>query len=169
MVLAQSGVDPATATTLLPARDDVARLGLLLSGSAEAAVISSSLAPARLARAGMTRLCGIGDSVRIPTTGFAVHEAFQARESALVEATVHILRRALTLIHRDPGLVASVLGKYFGVEERDRPETAALLAPYYTEDGRTSETIAQGAIDAMCRSLSISAPPRWQTIYRFQA
>jgi hypothetical protein len=151
--------------TLLPARDDLARLGLLRSGSADAAVISSAIAPARMAGLGFHPLCFIGDELRLPTTGLAVDQAHVQRAPDQVHALVGIHRESLRLVHADRELTAAVLRDWFDIAPAIAAETAQCYATAFTTDGRTSPAIAQGAIDALCAALGIAARPAWDRIY----
>jgi hypothetical protein len=94
IVLRKAGLEVALDgrqdVTLLPARDDVARLGLLRSGSVDAAVISSAIAPARMAGLGFHSLCFIGDELRLPTTGLEIHQAhLGARRTRCARVDIH--------------------------------------------------------------------------------
>ncbi|RPH96136.1 MAG: hypothetical protein EHM68_11680 [Lysobacterales bacterium] len=165
IVLRKAGLDAERELTLLPARDDLARLGLLRSGSADAAVISSAIAPARLAGLGFHPLCCIGDELRWPTTGLAVNQALLQRAPEQVRALVGIHRESLRMVHADIELTAAVLRDWFDVAPAIAAETAQSYATAFTADGRTSPAIAQGAIDALCAALGIAAPPAWQGFY----
>jgi ABC-type nitrate/sulfonate/bicarbonate transport system substrate-binding protein len=165
IVLRMAGLDAGRDVTLLPARDDVARLGLLRSGSVDAAVISSAIAPARMAGCGFHPLCFIGDELRLPTTGLAVHQAQLQRAPEQVRALVEIHRESLRLIHADRDLTAAVLRDWFDVSPDIAAETAQRYATSFTADGRTSQAIAQGAIDALCTAMDIAAHPAWDQVY----
>jgi len=169
MVLARHGIDAGSDMTLRPARDDTARLGLLLSGSVDAAVISSIVAPAKLEQAGMRRLCLVGDEIRLPTTGLAVHAAYLEREAERVQQVVSILAGGLALVHGDETVTGAVLQKYFAVEKQLAGATAQYFRGCFTRDGRTSETIAANAIGAMGRSLGVAPLPAWDEVYSFPA
>lgn len=167
IILSKSGINVEQDVVLLPARDDVARLGLLASGNVDAAVISSAIAPAKIEQTGKNKLCFFGDEIRIPTTGLAVDQAYLDKEPELIQSLVNILKQSLSIIHEDPDAVASVLTEYFDVAEKYKMETAEVLENYYTKDGKTTQEIAQNAIKALCKSLSISTVPDWQQIYAF--
>lgn len=167
IVLRKAGIDPANEVRLLQARDDVARLGLVRSGSADAAVLSSAIAPARLTALGFESLCWIGDELRLPTTGLAVDAAHIARAPAEVRALVGIHREALRRVHADPDLAATVLREDFDVSAEHAAGTAQLYRTAFTADGRTSPEIAQRAIDALCAALAIAQRPAWDQVYVF--
>ena len=165
IILRKSGINVEQDVVLLPARDDVARFGLLASGHVDAAVISSAIAPAKIVQSGKNMLCFFGDEIRIPTTGLAVDQSYLEKETELIRTLVNILKQSLSIIHADPDAVARVLKEYFDVDDRIKMETAELLQNYYTHDGRTTPEIAQNAINTLCKSLSISTVPDWQQIY----
>jgi ABC-type nitrate/sulfonate/bicarbonate transport system substrate-binding protein len=167
IILQKAGLNVKQDLTLLPARDDLARLGLLKSGSVDAAVISSAVAPARMAQYGFNRLCCFGDEIRIPTTGLAVDQAYVEQQPELVQTLVTIHKQSLRLIHADPHLTGAVLRDYFEVEASLCEETARLYAAAYTLDGLTSQSIAQGAIASLCDSLGLSNRPAWNQVYVF--
>jgi ABC-type nitrate/sulfonate/bicarbonate transport system substrate-binding protein len=167
IVLRQAGLDVERDLTLLPARDDVARLGLLRSGSVDAAVISSAIAPARMAALGFYPLCFIGDELRLPTTGLAVHQTQLQRAPERVRALVDIHRESLFLVHANHDLTAAVLRDWFDINPVIADETAQRYALAFTADGRTSQATAQGAIDALCAAMGIAARPAWDQVYAF--
>jgi len=167
IVLMKSGLNVDQDISLLPARDDTARFGLLKSGDVDAAMISSAIAPAKLEKCDFKRLCCLGDELRVPTTGLAIDQTYLDKETRLIQTLVNILKQSLAIIHEDPDTVASVLHKYFDVDDDIKKETAKLLGQYYTKDGRTTDEIAQNAIGALSKSLSIDTVPEWQQIYKF--
>ncbi len=167
IVLSRAGLVDSAAMTLHPARDDVARLGLLKNGYVDAAVISSSIAPAKVCGFGMNELCLIGDEIRLPTTGLAIDQAFLDREPDLTRTLVDIHRRALALIHGDPSLVGRVLEDIFDVAKEHSVATARLYQGCFTQNGSTSAEIAQSAVDALSKSLSVETPLSWEKVYRF--
>jgi len=167
--LKRMGINVDQQVTLLPARDDVARFGLLASNHVDAAVISSSIAPEKIHQAGMRKLCFLGDEIRIPTSGLAVHPAYFEKEEKLVWTLVRILRQSLSIIHHDVAVTGEVLHKYFAVDDQFKEKTAKLFQGCFTRDGCTTPTIAQNAIDAMCRSLGTATNPAWDEIYTVQS
>ena len=167
IILQRAGINPQEDVALAPARDDVARFGLLKTGDADAAVISSAVSPVVVKKAGFHELCFFGDTIRMPTTGLAVHATQLKQQAGLVETLVAILKEGLSLLHNDPVLVAAVLQEYFDVPADIAGETAAMYEKYFTHDGQTTAEIAQLAVDALRKSLQISTPISWQEIYDF--
>ncbi len=167
IILQRAGIDPTQDVALSPARDDVARFGLLKTGDADAAVISSAISPATVEKAGFTELCFFGDAIRMPTTGLAVHATQLKQQAGLVETIVAILKEGLSLLHSDPVLVADVLQQYFDVPADITDKTAAAYEKLFTHDGQTTPEIAQLAVDSLCKSLQINTPISWQEIYDF--
>ena len=167
IILQTAGVDPKTDIALSPCRDDVARFGLLKTGGADAAVISSAIPPMTVEKAGFRELCFCGDVLRIPTTGLAAHETQLQQNAGLVETLVAILRESLALLHSDPVLVAHVLQYYFDLPADISDKTATTYERLFTHDGKTTPAIAQQAVDSLCRSLRINTPVSWKEIYSF--
>jgi ABC-type nitrate/sulfonate/bicarbonate transport system substrate-binding protein len=167
IILRRASVDPAEDIVALAVRDDVARFGLLKTGNADAAVISSAISPMTVAQAGFHELCFFGDAIRLPSTGLAVDATQLQQNAGLVETLVTILKESLELLHGDPGLVALVLQQYFDVAGDLADKTAAMYEKYFTHNGRTSPEIAQLAVDSLRRSLQIDTPIRWQEFYDF--
>lgn len=165
--LRQAGVDPARDVTLMSARDDVARLGLLRSCSVDAAVMSSAVPPARMAALGFHRVGFLGDELRIPTTGLATDASRLQQEPELVRTLIGLHRQALRLILEDAPFTSSVLTDWFDVDTDIARRTAEDYAASFTRDGRTSEDIAHGAVEALARSMGVAEPPDWEEIYRF--
>ena len=165
IILKDAGLNIEKDLTLLTARDDIARFGLLKSGNVKAAVISSAIAPPKIEHMGFNKLCFFGDEIRIPTTGLGVDQCFLEKEPDLANAFVNVLRESLTLIHQDPDLVSKVLQYYFDVDTEISNETAGLYKQYYTQQGQTTKEIAQGAINSLCNSMNISKQISWDQIY----
>lgn len=163
-ILQKAGVD-VSQLNLMPARDDVARLGLLRSGSADAAVISSSISPVRIEQYGFKTLGFFGDMMRLPSTGLAIDEAFIRAEPELTATLAGIWRAGLNHIHSDAELVAGVLEETFDVSPKISQATADLYRNNYTTNGQTTPEIAKAAIASMTKALNIAAPPNWESIY----
>lgn len=169
IIFKDAGLNIEKNLTLLTARDDIARFGLLKSGHVNAAVISSAIAPPKIEHMGYNKLCFFGDEIRIPTTGLGVDRFFLEKEPGLANAFVAVLRESLTLIHQDPNLVGKVLQYYFDVDTESRNQTAELYKQYYTQQGQTTKEIAQSAINSLCSSMNISEQISWDQIYDFSS
>ncbi|MEJ8568049.1 ABC transporter substrate-binding protein [Elongatibacter sediminis] len=167
VILGQAGVNADSDVQLLPARDDVARIGLLRSGSADGAVLSSAVPPARLTALGLHQTCFFGDHLRLPTTGLGVDRSMLERDPGLVSALTNVHRESLHLIHAEPDRTAAILSGWFGVETEHASITAELYASAFTRDGRTTAEIAEQAIAAIGGALNVTAPPDWRTVYPF--
>ena len=102
------------AATALPCRDDAARLGLLVAGEVDAAVLSSATPGPRAQAAGAVELVAFAEELSAPTTGLAVSEEFLERQPGSVAAVVTVLRRALAVIHDDAVLAEDVVAASFG-------------------------------------------------------
>ena len=167
IILARAGLSVSDEVSLHSARDDTARLGLLKGGYVDAAVISSAIAPAKVAALGVNRLCFFGDEIRIPTTGLGIDQNYLDKEFELTRLLVDTHKEALLLIHKDPVLVGRILQEYFDVAHEHADATAKLYQSCYTKDGKTTADIAQAAIDGLEKSLNVSSHIPWQQIYQF--
>lgn len=144
---------------VLPARDDVARLGLLQGGDVDAAIISTAVPRSRLVRRGIEILRFFGDTLRVPTTGLAVHRNLQMREPELVRTMCACYRESLQLLHADERLAVAALTAALDLTQDDAHEVVATLRHCCTRDGRTTTAIESGAIDGMSRLLGVKPPP----------
>ncbi len=167
IILARAGLAVAEDVNLHCARDDIARLGLLKSGHVDAAVISSAMAPAKLAALGFNTLCFFGDEIRMPTTGLAIDQSYLDQEFDLVRLMVDVHKESLQLMQQDINLLGQVLEQYFDVAPEHTNATARLYRSCYTQDGRTTADIAQAAINSLAKSLNIAVAMPWQEIYQF--
>jgi uncharacterized protein YjhX (UPF0386 family) len=156
------------APVLLPARDDSARLGLLLSGDVDAAVLSSAVSPERIARRGLPTLRFFGDVLRLPTTGLAVPADLLAREPGLVRAMCACYREGLRLLREDAGMTADAFAAVLELSSAEAASAVALVRDCYTRDGRGDSDLQAGAIEAVRRALGGRAPPT-AGLYDFSA
>ena len=167
ILLRQAGLNGDTDVELAPARDDTARLGLLRSGSVAAALLSSAVPQPRVEELGFRTLAFVGDSIRVPTTGLAVHETMLNRDPELVGTVARVLNHGLDILNNDSELVGTELYEYFDVPADLVEPTTRLLVDKFTANGRTEPAIAQGAIDRMREALGITQPRAWTDVYDF--
>jgi hypothetical protein len=129
---------------LLPARDDAARIALVLTGDADGAVLSSAEPESRLAAHGLVRLRAFADEVPVPTTGLAVPQSLAADEG--VAAAARAQRRALAALHERAHDVEEALIETFRYD-RDSARTATReLVMWFTAGGRIDRGTAERAI-----------------------
>lgn len=150
------------------ARDDVARLGLLLAGDVEAAVISSALLPGRLRPRGLLPLGFFGDALRLPSTGLAVSSEIRQREPALVRAMCACYRESLELLRSDERLAGEALGAFVDVAGEGAGEALDIIRRCYTRDGRCAAEVLDAAVEAM-RPLVGAGPCAAAELYDFTA
>jgi ABC-type nitrate/sulfonate/bicarbonate transport system substrate-binding protein len=167
LILRRRGLDPSRDLQLEVARDDAARLGLLKSGDVQAAVLSSTIAPPKVQRAGFSSLLFFGDELRVPTTGLAATDELIKTQPDLVRRAAGVLRRSLDAIHGSPTEVVPVIADLLGDSTARAEETYELLHPYFTQDGRTASEMAQGTIDSLREELGLDAPLRASDFYDF--
>lgn len=167
IILKNTGLEPGKDLTCIPARDDIARLGLLRSGAVSAAVISSSIPPEKIKQLGFNLLCFFGDKIKIPTTGLAVNPSQLEQQPELVSTLANVLKQAIALAHEDPVIVATVLQEVFDVSADFLDATVELMQHCLTEKGQTTAQVAQEAIDLMGETLGLSPGLGWDQVYDF--
>lgn len=167
IILQRAGLDPDVDVRLTPARDDVARAGLLRSGNVAGAVLGSGMPPPVAERLGFRTLNFFGDTIRMPTTGLAVPAQMLAEHRDLVAALVRVLKGGLDRLHGEPDRTARVLHEIFNIDAMLAPATAALLARHFTRNGRTDPAIARLAIETMRSALGSERSLEWDQFYDF--
>jgi hypothetical protein len=141
---------------LLPCRDDAARLGLLRSGSVEAALISSAYLPHQLEAENLRPLVFIGDTLRLPSTGLAVADELIVNAPELIAAMVGVYRQASERVFRDDRLLKTVLEKTFSMTAVNSGEAVRTVRSCYERSGRCDATTLQKAVDDMARMLGVA-------------
>ena len=162
IVFRQAGVDPAEDLTLLPIRDDAARIGLLASGDAEAALVSS--ATPYSVSGGYHEVANLAEHLSIPTSGLAVHEDLLNAQPVLVAALVEIHRKALEVIGGDAGTVGAVLADRFHIPAGEVATTTSMLQAVFRRDGRITRAEAEEAIRLTSSELGVE-PVAWDDFY----
>ena len=166
-ILAQQGLDLRAEVENIPARDDIARIGLLKSGNVDAAVVSSAVPPAVMMKYDFKQLLFFGEHVRIPTTGLAIQPALKDRHPEVVAAMVDIFTRSLQLIKGRDVVVQKVLARDFDIPLPAVSPTVDLLAECFCHHGQSSTKIVEGAIKLMKMELQCSEPPIDNALYDF--
>jgi hypothetical protein len=141
---------------LLPARDDAARIGLVLSGDADGAVVSSAEPPARLAEHGLARLLAFADELAVPTTGLAVPTALADDDA--VRAAARAQRRALAALHSQPNHVEATLVDVFRYDRRSAQIAARELTSWFTAGGRVDRRTATRAVQLAASAAGVPSP-----------
>lgn len=139
------------------ARDDAARLGLLLSGDVGAAVMSSAISQAFMIKRGFRQLRYFGDHLRLPTTGLAVPKTLMQTAPDLVAMMVRILQRSLQLIQADRALVCRVLTKYFSVPEGFVDADCKFYQKNFSVSGASAGETIEKAVSIMSQQLCIDS------------
>ncbi|MDT8320506.1 MAG: hypothetical protein RQ826_08250 [Xanthomonadales bacterium] len=158
--------DESVAPDLLPARDDVARLGLLRSGSVEAALFSAQYLPHQLEAIGLQELLFIGDRLRLPSTGLAVSGELFEREPERVAAMVAIFRQAMQLIFADDQLLARVLTESFAMPAQSLQQALTTVRNCLNRSGFSDAALLQAALDRAARGMGLKSRPAGE-LYRF--
>jgi ABC-type nitrate/sulfonate/bicarbonate transport system substrate-binding protein len=157
LLLADAGLDPTRDVTLEPARDDTARLGLLVGGDVDAAVLSSAVPPAAVAAAGFREIAFFGDALRVPSTGLAV-SGREADAPGWLPDLVQAFAESITAVHGDDDLLHQALRELLRVPAPNVDAVAALVRRCCTTDGRSPPGLTTAAVARMACALGVAAP-----------
>lgn len=135
VVLDEAGLGSAGAVTVLPAGDDTARLDMLQSGEAVAALSSSATSARAVEQAGLRRLFCLGDRIQVPTTGLAVHPRLLANDPEAVERMREAFRAALRVIHSDAAVLRESLREAAIVDDGVLDDACLLVRQFYSDSG----------------------------------
>ncbi|MES9818094.1 MAG: hypothetical protein ABW155_15720 [Candidatus Thiodiazotropha sp.] len=151
-----------------PVRDDLTRLGLLLSGEVDAGLFSSAVSPAYLQELGLNNLISPVDLPEFSTTGLTTERWVIERFPELVDDMVAAHAEAIVLLQDDEFLTSvlqqlNILGGSAGLTSN--------LRRALTDDGRIAETFDQSPLlrhlaRDMCRE---TMKPDFSTIFDFTA
>ncbi|MCT9110113.1 ABC transporter substrate-binding protein [Streptomyces mirabilis] len=174
IVLRRAGLDPDRdiRTVVRPPGDYGMDLRRLHDGSIDAALVGSTMAPEAIAAEyGWQVLAWVGDHFQIPTVGVAVDPSYTDPDDPAVQAVVRAHRRALRVIHDEPGTTVrhmqTFLGRHTADEVRAHYET--FIAPYFTTGGQADPAVGAGAITAVAAELGVPATVTAAEFYRTAA
>ena len=159
--------DEGASCGLLPSRDDVARLGLLASGSVEAAMLSSLYLPHDVESRGLTTLAFIGEDLRLPSSGLAVPNELYERAPQLVATMVEIFQAAMKTIFDDDELLGRVLQKVFSIPAQGLEQALKTVRDCYNPLGFSDETLLQDAVDIIADGMGLNSRPATE-LYEFK-
>ncbi|MFC4534965.1 ABC transporter substrate-binding protein [Sphaerisporangium dianthi] len=171
IVLRRSGLDPDrdVHTVVRPPGDYGMDLRWLRDGGIDAALVGSTMAPeAMAAEHGLRVLAWVGDHFQVPTVGVAVDPGFIDPDDPAVQAVVRAHRRALRVIHEDPGTTVRHMRTFLGRHTADevRAHYEAFIAPYFTTDGQADLAVGAAAITAVAAELGVPATFTAAEFYR---
>lgn len=141
---------------LVPARDSDTRLGLLLTGQVDAAVVSTAVPPDSLDRRGLHRLVALPEHLTVPTTGLAA--PVPLLDTPPLTAATTALQTALRVMHDDPDTVARTLVDVFRYDRTSAERAAAEYAGWYSPDGTVSTAEAAAALGTLADTTGTDAP-----------
>jgi ABC-type nitrate/sulfonate/bicarbonate transport system substrate-binding protein len=141
------------AITVLPARDDAARIGLLSDGAVAAAVVSSAVAPRLLQRRGFRELAWFGDDLRVPTTGLSIPGGARESHGDVIAAMCACYREALALLHDDIGVLEAAIAGIVTTNAADQAAIANRVRRAYTRDGRCSRVTLEAGVELLATAL----------------
>ena len=152
---------------LLPCRDDVARLGLLTSGSAKAALLSSLYMPHEMESRGLNTLAFIGENLRLPSTGLAVSNVMYEREPQLIATMIETFQLAMKAVFDDDELLGHVLQDTFSMKPEHMDRAIETIRLCYNPFGFSYENLLQDAVDSMAGCLGLNSRPASE-LYEFK-
>ncbi|MBV2155111.1 ABC transporter substrate-binding protein [Kitasatospora sp. SUK 42] len=171
IVLRRAGLDPDrdVHTVVRNPGDYGMDLRHLRDGSIDAAYVGSTMAPeAVAAEHGWQVPAWVGDHFRIPTVGVAVDPTRIRPDDPAVQAVVRAHRRALHVIHRDPGTTVRHMRTFLGgqTEAEVRAHYERFIAPHFTTDGQADLAVGDSAITAVAAELGVPATVTAAEFYR---
>jgi NitT/TauT family transport system substrate-binding protein len=171
IVMRQAGLDPdrdVRCVVRVPG-DYGMDLRQLHDGAIDAAYVGSTMAPEAIAAEfGWRVLAWVGDHFQIPTVGVAVDPTYIQPDDPAVQAVVRAHRRALRVIHDDPGTTVRYLRTFLGRHTPDeiRAHYQTFIAPYFTTDGQADLATGTTAIAAVATELGVPATVTAAEFYR---
>lgn len=164
-VLRQANIDPDNDLMIEPARDDIARLGLLRAGDVDAALISSAILPVQVKRMGFHSLLFVGDSLRIPSTGLAFEETLLKEDPDVVETMLTCYREALRLIHDGNGTIGDAISRFLPLQDDDLESACGLLRACYTRQGNIDKKVTIEAVGLMSQETGSGQLQNIESLY----
>ncbi len=159
--------DNNASCSLLPCRDDIARLGLLTSGSVKGALLSSLYLPHEMASHGLNTLAFIGEDLRLPSTGLAVSNEMYEREPQLIATMTETFQLAMKAIFDDDELLSHVLQETFSMNIEHLGQAIETIRQCYNPFGFSYENLLQDAVDSMAESQGLNSRPAAE-LYEFK-
>lgn len=134
-----------------PVRDDIARLGLLLSGEVDAGLFSSAVSPTYLETFGLKKLSSPAELLQFPTTGLTTDKFVIEQQPELVEALVAAHAEALALLRKDVDFIYSTINEMPLLG--DPAGLVPTLSSAFTEDGHVTESVGRSSFLRMGQSM----------------
>jgi ABC-type nitrate/sulfonate/bicarbonate transport system substrate-binding protein len=171
IVLRKAGLDPdRDVECVVRAPGDYGMdLRRLRSGEIDAAYVGSTMAPeAVAAEHGWQVLGWVGDHFQIPTVGVAVDPTHISPDDPAVQAVVRAHRRALRVIHDDPGTTVRHLRTFLSgaTDAEARAHYERFIAPYFTTDGQVDLAVGEAGIAAVAAELGVPQNVTASEFYR---
>jgi ABC-type nitrate/sulfonate/bicarbonate transport system substrate-binding protein len=167
ILLRRAGLDPVEDLRRQSFRNDLARLEMVKSNHAGAALLSSSLPPRLIEGSNELREVFLGQSISVPTSGLAVNEELLREQPEVVRAMVDSFRRALDLIHEEPEVAKEALEAFGGFHREDTQHVYRRLAPLYSQTGQVEVDSLREIMREVAAELEIRELPELSRLYRF--
>lgn len=171
IVLRKAGLDPdRDVECVVRAPGDYGMdLRQLRGGEIDAAYVGSTMAPeAVAAEHGWQVLGWVGDHFQIPTVGIAVDPTHISPDDPAVQAVVRAHRRALRVIHDDPGTTVRHLRTFLSgaTDAEARAHYERFIAPYFTTDGQVDLAVGEAGIAEVAAELGVPRNVTASEFYR---
>ena len=166
IILRKNGIDPDRDLTIESVHDDLSRLGLLRSGQADHAVLSSAMPPPKIQKLGLKMNLFFGEHLKIPSAGLAVREELVQENPDQVRGVIRAHNLALNAVSEFPTRAMRVIANLSNNPSDLASETYDLVFPLLTTDGKSSEKVNSEAIRLLSQELSLN-PRKSNDIYDF--
>lgn len=157
IVLRDAGLESGD-VDLAPAPDDGARLRMLRSGDASAALLSSATWPGSSAASGLREIICLGDGIRLPTTGLVASRATLEQDGETAALLRNCLRAALRIIHTDDDTLRRALQDLKLAQDLDADRAIPLLRSRFTADGLVDSEEVHPGLERLAHSLRLAVP-----------
>jgi hypothetical protein len=142
-----------------PARDDIARLGMLADGSARAALLSSAIPRDVMAKLGFEPLLFFGDEIELATTGLAAPGKLCEENQGLIRALCACYRDAIALIHGEADVLQKALASAPIPMWREAPALVRALRRCYSANGTCPIEELEIGLESMAVALNVQPRP----------
>ncbi|MGH9555823.1 MAG: ABC transporter substrate-binding protein [Terriglobales bacterium] len=166
-ILRNHGLEADHDVRLEPTRDDWARIGLLQSGDAQAAVISSAVLPSRVQSLGFKTLLFFGDEIRVPTTGLTAAEELIQNQPELVGRMVAAFHRSLAMVRESPSSVIPVIRDLVGGSREVAEEAYTWVNRCFTPGGRAAPEAMRSALTLVNREAAPEQRLKEEDLYDY--
>lgn len=165
--LRREGLEPIEEVHRESVSNDLARLEMLRHGDADAALLSSALPPRLTDVHDLRSLLFLGDGLRVPTSGLAVHEKMLRDHSDVVRSMIRVFHESLQIIHGEPDVARAAMEEYLALDEEDARAVYERLRPLFSETGKIAPGTLEEPMRLIARELEVKTVPEPDDMYHF--